>query len=115
MREWNGGFGTSIPTAGHVFNKLASSHVYDVDRLVLFSELQTYPNLHPPPRVDPPLGCLPQRVQFCVGLFSVRSSHCGGGFRGANSYMFCFGQLGRLVQVGANLGGFGALWLVWEN
>ena len=25
-----------------------------------FSQLQTCPNLHPPPRVGPPLGCLPQ-------------------------------------------------------
>ena len=38
------------------------------------SELQTYPNLHPLPRVGPPLGCLPQGCANLCWLVPVRGS-----------------------------------------
>ena len=68
---------------------------------LLVSAGQTYLNLPPPLREGAWLGCLPWgSVNWC-GLFLF------GAHRRAH---VCFGLLGRLLQVGADLDGLGALW-----
>ena len=74
---------------------------------VKISKLQTYPNLHPPPRVGPALGCLPRGGANLCRFVPVRSSQKRAW--GREFVHVCFGLLGRVVQVGANLDGFGAL------
>ena len=67
---------------------------------------KTYPNLHPPPRVGPPLGRLPRGVANLCRFVPVRSLQTSAS--GREFVHVCFGLLGRLVQVGANSDGFGA-------
>ena len=74
---------------------------------LLFSRLQTYPNLHPPLRVGPPLKYLPgEGANLCrfVPVWTSQTRAWGREF-----VHVCFGLLGPLVQVGANSDGFGAL------
>ena len=90
-------------------NTLQNKHQTDISKVILprrviFSGLQTYPNLHPPPRVGPPLGCLPRGGANLCRFVPVRSLQ-----RRASGREFvhvCFGLLGPLVQVGANSDGF---------
>ena len=76
-------------------------------KLGLISGLQTYPNLHPPPPVGPSLGCLPRGGANLCRFVPVQSTQTRAWAR--EFVHVCFGLLGRLVQVGANLDGFGAL------
>ena len=62
--------------------------------------LQTYPNLHPPLRVGPPLGCLPRGGANLCRFVPVRSLQTRAS--GREFVHVCFGLLGPLVQVGAN-------------
>ena len=73
----------------------------------IFSGLQTYPNLHPPPRVGPPLGSLPRGGANLCRFAPVRGLQTRAS--GREFVHVCFGLLGPLVQVGANSDGFGAL------
>ena len=78
------------------------------NRVLAPSELQTYPDLQPPrPWLDHLLGCLPQGAANLCRFVPVRSSQTRAW--GCKFVHVCFGVLGRLVQVGANLDGFGAL------
>ena len=66
------------------------------------------PNLHPPPRVGPPLGSLPRGGANLGRFVPVRSLQTRAS--GREFVHVCFGLLGPLMQVGANSDGFGALW-----
>ena len=79
----------------------------------IFSGLQTYPNLYPPPPVGPPLGCFPRGGANLCRFVPVRCSQTRAS--GRQFVHVRFGLLGRLVQVGANLGGFGALWHLMQH
>ena len=79
---------------------------FPLSRSELVSGLQTYPNLHPPPRVGPPLGCLPRGGANLCRFVPVRSLLTRAS--GREFAHVCFGLLGPLVQVGANSDGFGA-------
>ena len=72
------------------------------------SSKQTYPNLHPPLRVGPPLGCLPREGANLCRFVPVRSLQTRAW--GREFVHVCFGLLVPLVQVGVNLDGLGALW-----
>ena len=78
-------------------------------RVSYFSGLQTYPNLHPPPRVGPPLRSLPRGGANLCRFVPVRSLQTRAS--GREFVHGCFGLLGPLVQAGANSDGFGALLL----
>ena len=74
----------------------------------LLSELQTnLPELHPPLPVGPSVGCLPRGGANLGRFVPVRSSQTRAW--GREFVHACFGLLGHLVQVGANLDWFGAL------
>ena len=76
------------------------------NRGLRISGLQTYPNLHPPPRVGPPLGCFPRWGANLCRFVPVRSIQTRAS--GREFVHICFGLLGPLMQVGANSDGFGA-------